>query len=564
VPVRKDTELRTQIALEQTLMESRTLQRRARPMAFPRLLSMPRAVIGVAFLAGYVLLDWASYIEPFGVFGITPWNPPPGLSFVLILIFGQRFLPLIFVAPLLADIVVRRFPLPLHIELLSCLIIGAGYGFAAISLLRPTLKFDVSLSSMRDMVLLMLGAVASAATVAALHVLLLCLVGLVPWGDYTAATLRYWIGDVIGIAVVTPFLLILLTRGRPLSPSWETAFQVAAIISALWIIFATRAGQQLQLFYILFLPIVWIAVRTGLEGVSAGLVFTQVGLIIVMELFAPPDANVTAFQALMLVLTITGLAAGVLVTERRRAEFQLRLQQDAQARLARLGSMGELAAALAHEINQPLTAAGTYARVAAQALAAGASPPQLAHEAVDKAVGQVERAAEVVRRLRGLIQLGRSEIAPVALGHIVQESLDLLRPEIQRYNITVREQLARDLPLVMADVLQVEQVLINLIRNSIEALSSAEMQRGDLAIEAAPGQSGFVEIAVHDNGPGFAKEQLDTPLQAFATTKADGLGIGLSLSRSIIEAHGGRLWVGKPSEGAAVHFTLPAAEAART
>ena len=481
---------------------------------------------------------------------------------MLILIFGQRFLPLIFVAPLLADIVVRGLPVPPHIELLACLIIGGGYGLAALSLLRPTLKFDVSLSSMRDMVLLMLAAVSSGAIVSALHVLLLTSAGLVPWPDYTAATLRYWVGDVIGIAVVTPFLLILLTRGRPLSFTWETAFQIAAIIGALWIVFGPIAGQQLQLFYILFLPIVWIAVRTGIEGVSAGLVLTQIGLMIAIEVFATTDVNVTAFQALMLVLTITGLAAGALVTERRRAEFQLRLQQDAQARLARLGSMGELAAALAHEINQPLTAAGTYARVAAHALASGGTPPDVAREAANKAVGQVERAAEVVRRLRALIRLGRSEIAPVAVARIVQESLELLRPEIDRGNITVREDVPRDLPLVMADVLQVEQVLINLVRNSIEAIGGAEVARGTVVIEAVPAEAGLVEVRVHDNGPGFEKEQVDAPPVPFATTKADGLGVGLALSRSIIEAHGGRLWVGRTSQGAVVHFTLPTAEAA--
>lgn len=532
-------------------------------MAFPRLLSMPRIVIGPAFLAGYVFLDWASYIQPFGPFGITPWNPPTGLSFVLILIFGQRFLPLIFAAPLLADIIVRRLPLPIHIELFACLIIGGGYGLAAISLLRPKLKFDVSLSSMRDTALLMLAAVASGAIVSALHVLLLSSAGLVPWPNYTAAVLRYWVGDVIGIAVMTPFLLILLTRGRPLSLTWETVFQIAAIIAALWIVFASTAGEQFQLFYILFLPIVWIAVRAGLEGVSAGLVLTQIGLMISIELFATKDVNVTAFQALMLVMTITGLAAGALVTERRRAEFQLRLQQDAQARLARLGSMGELAAALAHEINQPLTAAGTYARVAAQALASGSTPPDVAREAANKAVGQVERAAEVVRRLRALIRLGRSEIAPVAVSRIVQESLELLRPEIDRRNITVRADVSRDLPLVMADVLQVEQVLINLVRNSIEAIGGAEMDRGIVIIEAVPGEARLVEVRVLDNGPGFEKEQVDAPPVPFATTKADGLGVGLALSRSIIEAHGGRLWVGRTSQGAVVHFTLPMAETAR-
>jgi signal transduction histidine kinase len=531
-------------------------------MAFPRLLSLPRAVIGPIFLAGYVMLDWASYIQPFGVFGITPWNPPTGLSFVLILIFGQRFLPLIFIAPLLADIVVRRMPLPPHIEVLSCLIIGAGYGLAAISLLHPKLKFDVSLSSMRDMVLLMVAAVVSAAIASVLHVLLLCLAGLVPWESYTAATLRYWIGDVIGIAVVTPFLLILLTRGRPFSFTWETAFQVGAIVAALWLVFGS-ATQQLQLFYILFLPIVWIAVRAGLEGVSAGLVLTQVGLIAALELFATSDVNVTAFQALMLVLTITGLAAGALVTERRRAEFQLRLQQDAQARLSRLGSMGELAAALAHEINQPLTAAGTYTRMAAQALTSGDPTPEVAREAARKAVGQVERAAEVVRRLRDLIQLGRSEVAPVTVGRIVRESLELLRPEIDRHNIAVRDHVAQGLPPVMADILQVEQVLINLVRNSVEAISGAGVDRGSVTIEAVASEAGLVEVRVRDNGPGFEREQLDTSPQPFATTKTDGLGVGLALSRSIVEAHGGRLWVGRKGQGAVVHFTLPVAEAAR-
>jgi C4-dicarboxylate-specific signal transduction histidine kinase len=187
----------------------------------------------------------------------------------------------------------------------------------------------------------------------------------------------------------------------------------------------------------------------------------------------------------------------------------------------------------------------------------------VAREAASKAVAQVERAAEVVRRLRGLIQLGRSEVAPVTVSRIVQESIELLRPEIDRHNITLREQVARDLPPVMADILQVEQVLINLVRNSIEAISGAEVDRGTVLIEAVPGEAGLMEVRVHDNGPGFEREQLDASPQAFATTKVDGLGVGLALSRSIIEAHGGRLWLGKQSQGAVVHFTLPVAETTR-
>jgi two-component system, LuxR family, sensor kinase FixL len=149
------------------------------------------------------------------------------------------------------------------------------------------------------------------------------------------------------------------------------------------------------------------------------------------------------------------------------------------------------------------------------------------------------------------------------VSRIVQESLDLLRPEIDRHNVTVREQVTRDLPPVMADILQVEQVLINLVRNSIEAISGAQLDRGNVLIEAVASEAGLVEVRVHDNGPGFEREQLDVSPEPFATTKVDGLGIGLALSRSIIEAHGGRLWLGRKSQGAVVHFTLPTAEAAR-
>ena len=220
---------------------------------------------------------------------------------------------------------------------------------------------------MRDMVLLMLAAVASGAIVSALHVLLLCLAGLVPWADYTAAALRYWVGDVIGIAVVTPFLLILLTRGRPLSLTWETAFQIARHrcrpVDRVRVNGRAAASALLH-------PVPAHRLDRGAHRPRGCVRGTRphAGRPDHRHRAASPPAmsNVTAFQALMLVLTITGLAAGALVTERRRAEFQLRLQQDAQARLARLGSMGELAAALAHEINQPLTAAGTYSRVAAQ------------------------------------------------------------------------------------------------------------------------------------------------------------------------------------------------------
>lgn len=528
-------------------------------MAFPRLLSLPRAVIGVVFLVLYVTLDWASFVQPFGPFGITPWNPSIGVGLVLILVFGQRFLPLLFVGPFLAEVVVRHLPAPLPIELVLCAAIGGGYSAATLALLRPGLRFQLSLSSMRDMAVLMVTAAVSAAAVAAALVAILASSGLLPWRDVPSAALRYWVGDVIGIAVVTPFLLILLTRGRPLHAGPETVLQVAAILAALAVVFASGAGQELQLFYLLFVPIVWIAVRAGLEGVTAGLVVTQLGLMTALHLFAPQDLNVTAFQTLMLVLAFTGLATGVLVTERRRAELQLRLQQEAQARIARLGSMGELAAALAHEINQPLMAAGTYTRLAAANLDGEGGRPELAREAAEKAVRQVERATDVVRRLRDLIRLGRSEIAPVPIQRLLKGAVDLVGPELARGDIVTREDVPSDLPAVLADALQIEQVLINVLRNAVEAIVGAGHRHGTITISAARAGD-MVELCVRDSGPGFTDAQLAQPAMPFNTTKPEGLGVGLSLCRTIVDAHGGRLWIGSSHEGADVHIALPIAE----
>ena len=537
------------------------IKARSRPMAFPNLLSMPQPAIAAGYLASYIALDWISFLYPFGPFGITPWNPPTGLSFVLILLFGQRYLPLLFVAPLLADVIVRGSPTPPSVALGASVVIGAGYSAAALALLRPAIHLDVSLSNLRDLSLLIVVALLSSAAVALAVAGVYAVAGILAVSDFANAALRHWVGDLIGISVVTPFLLIVLTRGRPLRIGTETLLQGFAIALSLVAVFTYGQSRQLQLFYLLFLPIIWIGLRTGLEGVTAGLALTQVGLIIGLQFFQPTGSDVTAYQALMLVLVMTGLAVGVLVTERRRTELQLRLQQEAQSRLARLGSMGELASALAHEINQPLMAAGTYSRLVATAVADGKSPHQ-AREAATKAAAQIERASEVVRRLRTLIKLGRSDLAPVALAQVLAETLELLRPEIDRAGIRIEQTGWGSLPPVMGDALQIQQVLINLVRNAIEAIADTGQEHGTVTIAVARGEPTFLSVEVRDTGPGFPPEFAAEAPAPLKSTKPYGLGVGLSLSRSIVEAHGGRLTFASLRSGAVVRFTLPLAEGA--
>jgi two-component system, LuxR family, sensor kinase FixL len=536
---------------------------RSNRVVHSRILSLPMAIPGIAYLVGYVLLDWISFIEPYAPFGITPWNPGTGLSFVLVLLFGRRMIPFLFVGPLVSDLVQIQSPLPWIIELASTAVVGGGYSAALIFLSRPSPKFDPALSSMRDMVLLMLVAVVSAAFVASSYVAVTTAAGLLPAKDFAAAALRYWVGDVIGIVVVAPFGLIALTRRRILRISVETLLQFAAIIGALALVFGYAKEQQFQLFYVLFLPIIWMAVRTGTEGVIVGILVTQLGLIFGVIFFPGEGHDVTAVQALMLVLAATGLIAGELVTENRRTESQLRLHQDSLSRLARLGSMGELAAAVAHELNQPLMAAGTYTRLVDDAIRSGNTDPAAVAETAKKAVAQVERAAEVVRRLRALVRLDRGGRAPCSVERIVKETLALCQPDLDRIHASARAVLAPSLPLVMVDILQIEQALLNLLRNSIDAIGEAGGIQGSISVEASAVGADSIEIRVSDTGPGFPPDRLDNPFLPFSSTKDEGLGFGLPLCKSIIEAHGGRLWLDGNARGATVHFTLPCIKASQ-
>ena len=508
------------------------------------------AFLGIAYLVIFMLLGWISYVEPYAPFAATPWNPRAGVSIALILMFGTRMIPFLFIAPV-ADLAVRPLPLPLTVELWTAVLTGGVYAAAGLFLLRPRLRFDRTLRSLRDLLLLAIVTAMGAALVAAGYVGSIVVAGLMPAAELVPAALRYWVGDVIGITVVTPFALSFWKRQSALRISTESVLQVVAILAALTLVFGY--GR----FYVVFLPIIWMAVRTGIEGASIGVLITEIGLILGMRLFPSAAPDLTTFQTLLLALAASGLVAGVLVTERNRTETQLRLHQESLARLARLGSVGELAAAIAHEINQPLMAAGTYTRLVADAIRAGQPDVDAVAETAKKAVEQVERAASVVRHLRALVRLDSSNRAACRVDHIVRETINLCQPDLDRIKLSVSTAIAADLPPVMVDMLQIEQVLLNLVRNSMEAIG--QTGRGVISIEAARAGPEFVEVRVHDSGSGFPVDLVASPFLPFLSTKKKGLGIGLPLCRSIIEAHGGRIWIDADSPGAAVLFTLPVA-----
>ena len=248
------------------------------------------------------------------------------------------------------------------------------------------------------------------------------------------------------------------------------------------------------------------------------------------------------------------------ITERRRAEEALRETQAELTRVARLTTMGELTASIAHEINQPLGAVVNNASACLRWLTA--QNLEEARRSLAMVIADGHRAAEIIARIRALAQKAPPRKDSLDLNDTIRDVIALARNELQAHRVFLQAQLAGDLPLVHGDRIQLQQVLLNLMINALEAMSSAGDGESELVVRSARDAANGVLVAVSDSGPGLDAKGLDRLFEAFYTTKTQGLGLGLAISRRIIEAHGGRLWASANTpRGAVFQFTLPVDEA---
>lgn len=251
------------------------------------------------------------------------------------------------------------------------------------------------------------------------------------------------------------------------------------------------------------------------------------------------------------------------LTEIQRAERRLNDLQTELSHISRVSAMGSLASALAHELNQPLTAIASYAEGARALLGEAGIPPadniEMVREALAEASAQALRAGQIVRRLREFISRGESEKRVERLRRLVTEAAALALTGTGQTGIDFEIRLDPAVDRVLCDRIQIQQVLLNLIRNAVEAMQRSPRQ--NLEIRSRPASRGLVEVIVSDSGPGIAPEVAAVLFQPFNTSKEKGMGLSLSISRTIVEAHGGRIWA-EPSEfgGTAFHFTLELAE----
>jgi PAS domain S-box-containing protein len=258
------------------------------------------------------------------------------------------------------------------------------------------------------------------------------------------------------------------------------------------------------------------------------------------------------------------VGTGIDVTERKQAEEERERLRQAQADLAhanRVTTMGELTASVAHEVSQPIAASLTNAKTCLRWLAGDTPNLEEAREAAKRIVQDQTRAGEIINRIRLLFKKTAPQRESVDINEVVREMIVLLRGETARHLISLQTQLAADLPQVMGDRVQLQQVLMNLAMNGIDAMADVEGTR-DLVINSQQVKHGQLMVSVSDTGVGLPLERADRIFDAFFTTKPHGTGMGLRISRSIVESHGGRLWAAENiPRGASFHFTLPTAEA---
>jgi two-component system, LuxR family, sensor kinase FixL len=509
----------------------------------------------VLFAACYVALDWASYIYPLGPFNITPWNPPPALSIVWMMLGGLAYAPVIFGTIFIADIIIRQAPGGLLITALTSLVLAGGYTAIA-GTLRYFLKSDSRLSDTRQLWIFVAVTTIGTAVVGTLYVGLLWANGFLVGELFGAAVFRFWLGDAVGVLITAPLLLLAADsvareRLRNFLRKPDTALQFAVMVATVYFVFKGAGGDPSKFFYLLFLPLIWIALRGGFVGAALASGVVQLGVVLGSQGGPVHSLALVELQALVAALSLTGLFLGVMVDERERATESLKAS-------LRLVAAGEMAGAIAHEINQPLAALSNYGRACQLYLERGEGkiPYTELNATIEKMLGESRRAAEVVGRLRDFFRSGTTRLEQVTVESLLARAQRIGSKLDPTGEVDFRIENNASTTVLLADRLQIELVLRNLIANAFEAIANLPKGEKGVTVSAQRAEAGQILFRVTDTGPGLTPSARKLLFEPFSSTKPMGMGLGLAISQAIAEAHGGSLSAARTKHGE-FHLLLP-------
>lgn len=511
------------------------------------------------FFLVYAGLDAVSYIGPITPFAITPWNPTVGLCVAVTALYGPRTLLLILAAPLLADAVNRGFPLtPLYSVWVGILIAAetALITFGARHLMRSFARGIFEADEIR----LLITALPSALVIASLHVGSLVALRLLPGDQFFGSIGHLWVGDIIGVLIVTPFCFLLLKPGQRQSFAFtrvtETAAQAAAVLVTLWLIFGLHQDHANEYFYLLFLPMIWIVLRYGAHGAIVVNVFVQGAMLLALLQLHATTNSIVLFQAMLAVFVISGLTLGWTVDQRKAATQNLRAREEKLAASLTMAATSELAGTLAHELSHPIGAISNY--VAALNHVSKTNPPDApAQSILGKLNQEVKRATDTLHHLRDFFRTGSLALQETDLADLVRDCASLFVTRLTGRAITPQLILQAGPTMILADRIQLHAVIHNLLINAADALEPIAFAQQELHIGIRR-DGAFAVLTVEDSGTGVAQDIRENIFDGLTTTKKDGLGLGLSICRSIVRAHGGTIALADSALGGARFVvTLP-------
>ncbi len=502
-------------------------------------------LLGAGYLTLYLLLDWASYVQPLRHTSITPWNPNTGVVMALLLTRGWRWAPLVTLGIFVGELLTDDAPAPWWVRALASGYLALVYTLAAWGLRRRGLDRPIGTPKSAAW---FAGVTAVASGVAAAgYVVILVSGGVLNLGEAWSSVGRYWIGEFNGIIALTPVLLLGVGRAPPwhdmLRHRRELMLQGLGAVVGVGLAFALAAARDVRLFYPLFAPVTWIAVRHGVPGAMISVSLVQAALVAALEL-TPGSIPLFDVQFPLLSLGVTALFLGALATQRDTTLRQMRQQDAALQRSMRFAAAGQLASALTHELNQPMTALLSYVRSAELMTEPLARADERLAGTVRKAGEEAGRAAAVLRRLREFYRGEGARLEPTDALSVCGGVAEALRDRMRRSAVEFELRHRAGLPSVMVDRTQLEIVIHNLLTNCLDAFDAlpARGSRGRRIELAAEVRGVDVLIAVDDSGPGIAPNVMERLFEPFVTSKISGMGLGLSLSRTLLRHQGGDLW----------------------